>query len=208
MLEQPPAGFSELKEETKTKLKPTEASLKASEKAHGLRAPRTLEIVEQKAGDAFGGHEYDRAEALYKRLLVSSLEIHTLRSKVVLKTLGRVAEVAIRRGRLVEATGILNHVREIQLESLKASSPKILELTERIASLYMSRGLHNQALTMLDSITGQDTESMHHVPIRVLEMKAIILRLKGKRANRDLERAEIWTKLANERRRETEGVTS
>ena len=190
---------SDSEEEIENKEKANKTILNQSEKENGLSDLITLEIVNKMASDALEVRKYKKAEALYKRLFVSTQEIYTPCSEKVAVVLKVVANVAVRRGRLLEATETLRRVKEIRLNlGLKQGDTNIVEVTEQIIDLCVSTGLYDDALIEVDEIISrlQDTLGpMHDETLRYKEIKANIWHQKGKKDQRG---SEVATSITEE----------
>ena len=207
---------SDSQKEISDKLEINKVSLNACEKVYGLADLTTLTIVRQMANDAFQARDYQKAEALYKRLFVSTQETCTPCSVEAGAVLKDVAEVAIRQGRLVEATKTLRRVREIELDiGLTEADPEILKLTEQIGNLYESRRLHDEALLEYGKIIAQlqnMSAIMDDEMLRVKELEANVWRQKGKKNRPALKIADSKSeelsqyRKAKELRRESSGT--
>ena len=104
---------------------------------------------------------------------------------VVLKD---VAKVAVCRGRLLEATETLRRVREIRLNlGLKQDDTIVVDVTEQIVNLCVSKGLYDDALIEVDEIISPlqvKLGPMHDEILRYKEIKASIWHQKGKEDRR------------------------
>lgn len=178
---------SDSQEEIENKQKTNKSFLDQSEKDNGLSDLTTLEIVNKMASDAFEVRKYTQAEALYKRLFVSTQETYTPCSEKVAVVLKVVANVAVRRGQLLEATETLRRVREIRLNlGLKPGDTPIVELTKQIIHLCVSKRLYDDALIEVDGIISASQDKlgpMHDETLRWKEIKANMWRQKDRHAS-------------------------
>ena len=127
-------------------------ALRKVEEVKGLSDSETLTIVQTMADYAFEAREYERAEALYKRVFVA-MQAQAPCSKEAVNVLKDMAAVAVRQGRIVEATKILRRARDMQgILGLKQNDLEVLMVTRQIAGLYESRHLHDEALQEYDKI--------------------------------------------------------
>jgi tetratricopeptide (TPR) repeat protein len=167
-------------------------SLAKSESDNGLSDSMTLSMVEVIASNFAELRDYEKADALYKRLFVAVQEAYLPCSKESADVLEQMARVAVHQGRLVEATKILHRVRDIQSSLKKPSSPETLETSERIAGLYERQGLYDDAIGEYKEIIKyrMDTPgSRAEETLRVMECRANAYRVKGKRDKNALETA-------------------
>jgi len=159
-----------LRKKTKKKREGMKDTLKNYEQVNGLSDPATLTMVQKLASSAFDAGEYGEADALYKRLFVST-QANAPCSQEIANVLKDMAEVAERQGRLAEATKNLCRVREIQrIFGLKQNDPEILKVTRQIANLCNSRGLYDDALREYNEIITNlqtEPEPMDTPPTRV-----------------------------------------
>jgi tetratricopeptide (TPR) repeat protein len=143
---------SNSKKAIETKQKALKDSLNKSEQYNGLSDSATLAVVQKIAGYAFEVREYEKAEALYKRLFVST-QTEAPCSEKAATVLKDMAAVAVHQGRLVEATKNLRRVRDIQrILGLQEDDLEVLKVTRQIASLYESRDLYGDALQEYNEI--------------------------------------------------------
>jgi tetratricopeptide (TPR) repeat protein len=137
---------SNLKPAFETTQKSLKDSLHKSEQLNGLSDSATLAVVQKIASYAFEARDYEKAEALYKRLFVSTQTQAPCCEKAA-TVLKDMAAVAVRQGRLVEATKNLRRARDIQrILGLQDDDLEVLKVTRQIASLYESRDLYDDAL--------------------------------------------------------------
>lgn len=161
--------------------------LRKSERLHGLCDFITLAIVQKMAEDALVAREYEKAEALYKRLFVSIQAAYSPCSEKAAAVLEEMAKVAIRQGRLVEATKTLYRVRDVQLKVADENSSGVLRVTERIVNVHVSRGMYQDALQACSKIIDsqkrlpQDaSEESRDLFLEIKKLEASIWRSKGK----------------------------
>jgi tetratricopeptide (TPR) repeat protein len=140
---------SNSKKAIETKQKAMKDSLNKSEQYNGLSDSATLAVVQKIAGYAFEAREYEKAEALYKRLFVST-QTEAPCSEKAATVLKDMAAVAVHQGRLVEATKDLRRVRDIQRRL--GLDLEVLKVTRQIARLYESRDLYGDALQEYNEI--------------------------------------------------------
>ena len=174
---------SDSKDEIDNKRKINKELLQKSERENGLSDQTTLSAVKFIANNSVELHDYEAADALYKRLFVANQEAFSPNSAEAAATLKDIADVAIRQGRLVEATKILHRVREIQSILGLKEDPETFNVTEQIADLCELRGLHDDALNEYGEVIKHLRDTLgesHDKTLGVMKIEAKIWRRKGK----------------------------